>query len=424
MEYKYEKAEKDLSAKLVNYSESPEIQSQMGEAFYVWKNDPDFISEEITAEEIDDVTFEKFFDWFIYDFKLLDSQERIIDRYYREENGKLSPIEQRMLKDWKENLYSFFEVEDVSVGQGCLIRDIFTNKLIEVSDKSSSKGIKRSDIIGARPLISEKHSYFSGVVSVYPATFKGLIINFFNNEYKQYRKLQGKEKTKRDYLKDLGFLTGNYVENIVSQPRFITPEGEEFILASATYQLNDYTKVLRKIERIKSLKRIGKDSDELNVFTWEKRGKNQIAGTLEIESQRLRVECHSLEMLNKAKAKIEKDLKGLIRHLEDLTRESKEFINKKEGRSERLNKLPLGAKSENELNRILDEHYDKWIDQPLSLLGGLTPNEALKSNADRERLNSIVNELEIMYEQAKKRGEPYYDVQKLRKRLRLEHGTD
>ena len=74
-QYKFDQAEKELRGKLVDYSERPEMQSQIGEAFYIWKNDPEFTSEDISEAEIDELTFEKFLDWFLYDFKLLDSEK-------------------------------------------------------------------------------------------------------------------------------------------------------------------------------------------------------------------------------------------------------------------------------------------------------------------------------------------------------------
>ena len=171
-QYKYDEAEKELRVKLVEYSERPEIQSQIGEAFYIWKNDPEISSEDITEDQIDDLTFEKFFDWFLYDFKLFDTRETLLERYYKEKGGELEKVEKEVVKDWLGNLYSFFEVKEVNPGKDCLIHDIFTNKQLRVSDQASSKQIKPSDIIGSRPLKCGDNFYFSAVISVYPAAFK------------------------------------------------------------------------------------------------------------------------------------------------------------------------------------------------------------------------------------------------------------
>lgn len=137
--YKLDQAENELRMKLVEFSERPEIQSQMGEAFYIWKDDPDFIPDEVTEDQIDDLTFEKFFDWFLYDFRLLDTGERLIEKFYHEERGGLGEEEESILRGWADSPYSFFEVGNVVPGEYCDIRDLFLNREFRVMDASSSK---------------------------------------------------------------------------------------------------------------------------------------------------------------------------------------------------------------------------------------------------------------------------------------------
>lgn len=418
-QYKFDQAEKELREKLVDYSERPEMQSQIGEAFYIWKNDPEFTSEDINEEEIDELTFEKFLDWFLYDFKLLDSKERVIERFYIDEGKELSDAEKRLIKDWIKSIYSFFEVEEVLSGEKCVIKDIFTGKVFEVLDRASSKQIKRRDIIAARPLKIGNQNYFSGIVSLYPATFKNLITEFFDQEFKEYKKLYGNQKTKREYLKDWGFQIGYYIEDVANHPHFVTPEGDEFVLAIANYFVDEYEQCIKNIEKIKSLKEISDKTEEIRIFSWEKIGRNKITGILEIEKTKLRIECYSIDMLARAKSKIEKECKGLIKHLEDTIKEQDTLIDRNKNETKKLKKYPLGVKNKKELDSELDKHYDKWLNMPLEILDGKSPKQALKTKDGRVKLSSVIDELEVIYEHARNRGEPYYDVSKLRKKLKL-----
>jgi len=418
-QYKIDQVEKELRKKLADYSERPEIQSQIGEAFYIWKNIPEFSSEDISEKDIDELTFEKFFDWFLYDFKLLDSEERVIARFYIDESKTLSDTEKRLIIDWIKSIYSFFEVEEVFSGEKCVIKDIFTGEVFEVLDKASSKQIKRRDIIAARPLKIGNQNYFSGIVSLYPATFKDLITEFFDGELKEYKELYGNQRTKREYLKDWGFRIGYYIEDVANHPHFVTPEGDEFVLATASYSVDQYETCIKNIEKIKSLKEISDKTEEIRIFSWEKIGRNKITGTLEIEKTKLRIECYSVEMLAKAKSKIEKECKGHIKHLEDTIKEQDKFIDKSKSETKKLKKYPLGVKNKNELDSELDSHYDKWVNTPLEILEGKSPKDSLKTKEGRVKLNSVIDELEVIYEHAKNRGEPYYDVSKLRKKLKL-----
>jgi len=417
--YKIDQTDKELRKKLVDYSEKSEIQSQLGEAFYIWKNDPEFTSEDIHEDEIDELTFEKFFDWFLYDFKLIDSEERLAERFYAQERSNLSASEKILIKDWIKSIYSFFEVEEVVPGDRCLIKDIFSGKSLEVLDKASSKQIKRSDIIAARPIKIGNQYYFSGIVSLYPPPFKNLITEFFDKEFIEYKKLYGKQKSKSDYLKDWGFQIGAYIEETTNNPHFVTPEGHEFVIAIADYSIEQYEKCLEKIERIKSLKEVSDKTEELRAFSWEKIGRNNITGTLEIERYKLRLECYSIDMLAKAKAKIENQCKRFITHIRDTTKELDTFIDKSKSESKKIKKYPLGVKNKKELDSELDNHYDKWVNTPLGVLGNISPKQAMKSKEGKLKLSLVIDELEAIYEHAKKRGEPYYDVNKLRKKLKL-----
>lgn len=421
--YRVDQAEQELRAKLVEYTERPEIQSQFGEAFYIWRDDPEFLADDITEDEVDDLTFEKFFDWFLFDFRLLDNGERVIERFYKEERSGLTELEDKMVGEWRENVYSFFEVLDVAPGESCTVRDLFDNNIRTVRDTSSSKKLKASDIIGARPLGTGDNTYFSGVISVYPATFQRIILEFFNSGFRDYKRAHGKESTKRDYLKDAGFQIGHYIEDFVKNPRFVSPEGEELILASALYSVTSEEAVLKKLRDDKSFEELSAPVDEIKIFAFEDAGDHSAAGTLEIENGVLRVQCYSKDMLKKVKSRIEKDLVKLVVHKEDTLKDLDNFINNKESKSrkkgvKKTGKLPSGVKSNKELDKALEDFYTEWLDQPHPSLDGKTPREAA-SSGDKTALMHILGELESYYTRARERGEPYFEIAKIKKQLNL-----
>lgn len=421
--YKVDQAEHELRAKLVEYTERPEIQSQLGEAFYIWKNDPEFLADDISEDEVDDLTFEKFFDWLLFDFRLLDTGERVIERFYKDEREGLSDLEDRMIGEWRDNVYSFFEVVGVTPGESCTIRDLFENKTSTVRDTSSSKKLKASDIIGARPLGTGENTYFSGVISVYPATFQGIILEFFNSGFRDYKREHGKKSTKRDYLKDAGFQIGHYIEDFVKNPRFVSPEGEELVLASALYSVGSEEAVLEKLRSDKAFEELSAPVDEIKIFAFEDSGDHAASGTLEIENGSLRVQCYSKDMLEKVKDRITKDLGTLVVHEGDALKDLDNFINNKETkngrkRTKKSGKLPPGVKSNKELDSALEDFYTEWLDQPHPSLGGKTPREAA-SSGDKAALMHILGELESYYIHARERGEPYFEIAKIKKQLNL-----
>jgi hypothetical protein len=418
-----DKAERELKMKLIDFSNRPEIQAQVGEAFYIWMNDPGLSYEDMDEDDIDDLTFTKFLDWFIYDFKLIDVGKRLIERFYEEEGRDLPEIESSILHGWRDNLYSFFEVEEVIPKEGCRIRDIFTGEVFQVKDSATSLQITSSDIIAGRPLKVKNNTYFSGVVSIYSEALKPAIIDFFNRELKEYRKTFGKKRTPKQYLKDWGFLIERHIEEMANHPQFLTPEGDEFVFAFSTYSVKDYEKALKRLRTIKSFEEIEGGTDELRAFSWfrkRKGSKDRILGTIELERDKLTIECYSSNLLFNARKLIDDKLIGFIVHQGDSIKQSESLLNKQPREIVKGGRLPSGFKNQGELDSILDEHYDRWIDKPLHTLKNKTPREALETDQGKKLLNSILNELQGFYDEAKERGEPYYNMKNLRKKLRLE----
>lgn len=423
-QYKYDQAERDLRAKLVEYSERPEIQSQTGEAFYIWKDDPEFLSEDITEDEVDDITFEKFLDWFLFDFRLLDTEERVIERFYNDERETLTEIEDAMLAGWRESVYSFFEVTDVVPGESCKIRDLFDDEILNVRDSASSKKLRPGDIIGARPISAGAHTYFSGVISAYPPDFKDLILEFFNTGFKEYRKAGGGKKTKKDYLRDLGFQIGHYLEDFANDPHFVTSEGDELVIANSVYEVPDPAQVLDIIRKDKSLKELSAPHDDIKIFTLGNGVDGAVTGTIELEGGILRMQCHSAAKLGKARKKIEKDLGGLVSHQKDTLKDPDKFIVRKKETKKRKGrrpaKPPAGVKNKAELENALEYYYDKWIDEPHQALNGLTPRHAAETAEGRDELNRILKELELFYKkQAADPKGPSFTFEKIKKQLKL-----
>ncbi|RKO68052.1 SEC-C metal-binding domain-containing protein [Desulfofundulus salinus] len=68
---------------------------------------------------------------------------------------------------------------------------------------------------------------------------------------------------------------------------------------------------------------------------------------------------------------------------------------------------------------VLDEYYDRWIDKPVPALDGKTPREACRTAEGRARLEELFRELELVETSRELKGEPHYDLQKLRRKLGL-----
>lgn len=399
----FEEAEKSAHQKIIEFTEQPEIQAQVSEAFYIWQDNPDMITDYKSEEDMDDETFTKFFDWFVHDFKLLDSQKRLLEKFFDENSVSLSDIEKQLVKGWEKSVNSIFEILEVESGDGCRIRDIFTDNIIYVSDVNASKKLSESDLISARPLKSGDKFYFSGLISAFPKVLKQKVLEYFSQEFDNYKKQHGSLKDINEFLKDWGYQLIHHIEDLLSHPQYLNPDGEEFVIAKAFYTIKNREKIISSARSQKEFREITNKSADLNVFIVNE----DQSSFIEVDKNTLTLECNSEKRLYGIKEIIERSFKGSIEHTEDTIKPLDSFVQK--DRQDQVIDLEVDT---------LDSYYDSWIVTPLERLDGLSPAEAMKDEDKKIELEAALFELERLYEDAKKHGEPYYDVKRIREKLK------
>lgn len=71
--------------------------------------------------------------------------------------------------------------------------------------------------------------------------------------------------------------------------------------------------------------------------------------------------------------------------------------------------------------RFLEDHYRKWLDDKLPILGGKTPREAARDFDGREQLVALLKDLENHEARRARDRETGYDVRWLWRELGIEH---
>jgi hypothetical protein len=59
--------------------------------------------------------------------------------------------------------------------------------------------------------------------------------------------------------------------------------------------------------------------------------------------------------------------------------------------------------------KLKQEHYARWLDDPLPALAGRTPREAIRTAAGREQVEDLLRGIENSRERGRKQGEAAYD---------------
>lgn len=419
-QYKFDQLEKELRVKLTEFTQKQEIHSQIGEAFYIWKNNPDLLPEDLIMDDVDESVFARFFDWFLYDFKLINTGKTVISTFYYENNKDLSKIEKTITKKAQESICSFYILEDIIDDDKCVISDIFTNKKFTILDKSTAAKANRYNILGARILQSDNNLLFSDVITLYPIAFKSLILDFYKKEYKEYKKSSTGKPSTKGFLKDWGYLIFQYLENISKKPRFLNSKGEEFKFSISLYEVLNYKTTLQLLTKTKNLTLINRKDEDLKVFSITSDNNTEIEGLIELDKDMLNLECYSYSTQTKIKELINSKFSKVLKHSKDTIKDLNSLINSdRANKNYKIDRLPPGVKNKSEMDTILDEYYNEWLDSPLDILEGKSPNEAATTTKGKKQLHTILTELEGIYETAKNRGEPYYNINILRTKLNL-----
>lgn len=92
---------------------------------------------------------EAFNEWLVFDFKLKDGKTLLEDFYKRNPyNLKIDRLQ--FYKDLQDNTFSIFKVQKIRLGEGLVIKDIFSNKTYNVKEYSATFGLREKQSILAR----------------------------------------------------------------------------------------------------------------------------------------------------------------------------------------------------------------------------------------------------------------------------------
>lgn len=84
-----------------------------------------------------------------------------------------------------------------------------------------------------------------------------------------------------------------------------------------------------------------------------------------------------------------------------------------------LDKLLSAQLAQRITDAFLDEFYDRWVDRPVPALSGKTPRQACGTEEGSARVEELLRELERVEAVRERKGEPHYDVRKVRRKLGL-----
>jgi hypothetical protein len=106
-------------------------------------------------------------DFYLYDWRAEGNAATILERFLEAEGASLAPPDLAACRDLGRNVHTLFEVRRVKDG-AVRLRDVFTGKDHDVTERRHVAGLSKGDLIEARLLPYDGKLFFSGAFLYHP----------------------------------------------------------------------------------------------------------------------------------------------------------------------------------------------------------------------------------------------------------------
>lgn len=381
----------------------------------------EFVPQKYLEGHAVDIAYQNFFEWITFDFIIdPDANKTLIDLYI-EHNRKLTQDEHAVLTKMKNSCISLYEVQEVFPEKGLLLKDLLMGGEYDVKEKAATRGLKRWDIFATRLLLIDGQHIMSGAAYPYHLKMKQWILEDIAGEYEDYKQ-EFPDATMDQFLKENSDIFNFYWYDPIQNPpplKMQNTSGEALLFSKAVFEIRDKDAVVIGLPKIK-----GFEQDQ-EGYVWHgkkaKGGGKTIYGNLEIKGSRLTLETNSKKRLEQGKKLIIEGLGDAIVHKADSYQDPMEAIKSHKGKSthEPKDTIPMDIKQE-VYNKFMKDHCERWLKDKIPALDGMTPMEAIKTEAGREKVRNLLKLFENSEERNKSESQPYYDLSWMWERLRLE----
>lgn len=439
---------KEIPGKLLTFAEKQYGKDVLMQA---WNEFMDSQDEDFSP---DSPHMQVFFPWFFFDWlpNLVESgvqheeiDLRSIAQVYLDKHGRQQdPLLVRYLEQCCAAPFSFYDILSVHPGNGFVLRDILTEKEVDVTEHSGSLNAQAGHILFARVVKLDNLAVLEGTSSfLFPPVEKRNILKLRQEIYDEFSEIEP------DVLKDFDYemlaIYHDIVNRLVNQviPELQNTDGEPLIFHQLIYDIEspqaafDALKQLYVIENADELLLDAEfnAAGELHSieFPWHEKGNekikswdNTILGYIKIKGHQLTAKVNSENRAQQLRQLIEKLLPG-ARYKTSVIESPQAMLaqTEKEGktartrqRQEEREELDNRPEVQTQIAEILREHYRQWPEQKLPVLNGKTPLQAIKTKDGREMVGALLRDFELSNQRANPPVDPSIFTE-LRERLRL-----
>jgi hypothetical protein len=338
--------------------------------------------------------------------------------YLERHATRLDDLSRRYLKACVEEPFSFYEVEDVTPGQGLAVEDVLRGGRRFVSERSGSGMLRRRDLMWGHVVSLEGLHVFAGVGSVVLEPIDKLeIVDLLAWLGKRHRLVTTAVLHREDANVRSAYVALRNRRLHPKIPILQNTDGEPLSLHKLTFRIEDAAaafEALADLDIIESREELLEQAERDRSggivkahISWQKPGNanmpswdNTILGHLTIENRTLVVEVNSTKRAERIRKEIEKRLgSGVLYERSVITSPERMLEEGKRpkpdpDRDRKQRDVMADPAVRSGVKRQFEAHYETWADRKLPALGGLTPRRAVKTADGRAKVEVLLDHAE------------------------------
>lgn len=338
----------------------------------------------------------------------LEDGRNIVDDYLKRRGWNESVPNKRYMAALRASVMSLYEVSDIVRDKGFLARDLVRGgDPVRVSEKSGTHSLKQWDRIAVRVISLGKRMEMSGGALPFNRNQSATLLDALRRASKKAQFPLDTEVLRTTAFMFTGVWLGDALQRTLHPvlPQLCNSDGHEIAWTTATYALApavDVGAIRLALARIPSLRAEGKTfwnwigakgqagrqprTSAQTIVTTLDDG-SVVLGTVELKRRTLIFEANSRERAQRGRALIEPSLAGLVEPPVVRSKTMAEMMASR--RAAGRENVSSGLPPEEEhalLNSFLEQHYRNLLDEPVPMLGNVSPRRAAKTAAGRRKL--------------------------------------
>jgi hypothetical protein len=346
--------------------------------------------------------------WFAFDFDLGEGRA-VFDLFLEREAKKLSTGEWNYFDGMRGSHLRLYEVLEVKPDQGFDLRDLWDDRRLWVRERLGTRQLAIWDVIAARlGRGAGGEAVFETISHVFPATVKDNLLKGLHKAHRFFtRKFPARSTA--DFFRSMAPVFHQlWLEQVVLRPlpKLVTSDGEPVIFAKVIFDFLDSQAIRAALTGHPDIVDHGDGS-----YGWlEDAGAFQRSlGTVVVEDRRVVFETTSRRRAERGKDFLQRLCGDAVSFRVVAYEDVRQALKRAPERpKEAMAAIPPEVQAE-VLGRFYEEHYRKWLDEPVPALGDRTPRYAAKLKTVRPKLITLLKDFESSAERQRRAGELAYD---------------